>query len=215
MAGKNYGSVYIELFGTSSPVSGSAPTDLTDGQPIDGLTAITPVVSSASGTTLSGAGTLQCYLLDPGLTPQIKASGASSTSTTIVLNESGLTAGFEVGMTVQGTQSAATGVITSIGGSGNKTLTCSGGVTGTVVANEIIVSIPQGRWVRFPSGDSGTVPSGGRDAAFAALALLAPRKGRIKWVPNGVTFSAGSAGVTVTQLGQIATGLHNAGNWGG
>ena len=218
VSGTNYGSVFQGTYGTTSAVTGSAPTDVTtpDGQPMDGLYAITLVVSSASGTTLSGAGTLQCYILDYGMGttpgPQTQGSAASSTGTTIVLNETVATDGFVVGQTVRGLKSGATGVVTSVASS---TLTCSGGVTGVVIANETIVGFDPGRWTRAPSYDSGTVPSGNRDALFAANLLYTPRKGYIIWIPNGVTFSAGSAGVTVSQLGQTYTGLHNSGAWGG
>ena len=216
VSGTEYGSVFkSNAWGTTSPVTGSAPTDPADGQSMDGLTAITPVVSAASGVTLSGAGTLQCYVLDAGVDlPNVSGSAASSTGTTVVLNESGVTDGFVVGMTIRGSKSGVTGVITSIGGSGNKTLTCSAGVTGVAVANETIIGISPGRWMRFPDGDY-TVAGTTRDQPFLAFSLLTPRKGRILWVPNAVTFSSGSAGLLTTQLGQTATGLHNAGWWGG
>jgi hypothetical protein len=119
-------------------------------------------------------------------------------------------------MSIRGGQSGLTGVITSIGGSGNKTITCSGGVTNyaNVVVNERIFGTDLGRWMRFPDADytvSGTTP----DQVFLAFSLLTPRKGRIKWVPNAVTFASGSAGITVTQAGQVASDLHNSGYWGG
>ena len=64
MAGTETGSVYQELYGTTSPVTGSAPTLATDGQQMDGLFGISVVASAASGITLSGAGTLLCYVYD-------------------------------------------------------------------------------------------------------------------------------------------------------
>ena len=212
-SGNNYGPVFqSNAWGTTSPVSGSAPTDVTDGQPMDGLTAITPVGSSAISTTLSGAGTLQCYILDASAgAPPASGSAASNTGTTIVLNETVASDLFVAGMTVRGIKSGATGVVTSVAAS---TLTCSGGVTGTVIANETIVGTDLGRWMRFPDADY-TVTGTTRDQVFLAFSLLTPRKGRILWVPNAVTFSAGSAGIITTQLGQTATGLHNAGYWGG
>lgn len=214
--GKNRGSTYQELFGTTSPVTGSAPTDVTDGQPMDGLSAITPIVSTAvSSVNLSGAGTLQAYILDAAAcVAPCSGTAASSDATTITLNESALTDGFVVGMSVRGGQSQATGIITSIGGSGNKVITCSAGVTGTVIANERIFGTDLGRWMRFPDADytvAGTTP----DQVFLAFSLLTPRKGRIKWVPNGVTFASGSAGITVTQAGQASLALHDSGYWGG
>jgi hypothetical protein len=214
MAGTNYGAVYQETFGTTSPVSGSAPSGATDGQPMDGLFAVRLVVSSGSGTTLSGAGTLQAYIFEQNLVPVAREQAASSDATTFVCTASALTAGFVVGMTVTGSSSGATGVITSIGGTGNKTITCSGGVTGSVTAGELLVGVDPGRWVRCPALDSATVASGARDETFVEIVLSVPRKGRIKWVPNGVTFSAGSAGITITQLGQTNLGLHDAGRWG-
>lgn len=64
MAGTETGSVYTETYGTTSPVTGAAPTVATDGQAMDGLYAITVVVSVATGVTLSGAGSLVCYCYD-------------------------------------------------------------------------------------------------------------------------------------------------------
>jgi len=48
-------------------LTGSAPTLATEGQPLRGLTAVTVMVEVADPATqtLSGAGTLQCYLWDP------------------------------------------------------------------------------------------------------------------------------------------------------
>jgi hypothetical protein len=218
VSGNNYGPVFqSNVWGTSSAVSGSAPTDVGDGQPLDGLYGVTLVVSVPSGITLSGAGTLQGYVLDSGFALQAvaKATAASNTGTTIVLVESGLTTGFVVGMVVTGLTSGATGIVTAIGGTGNKTLTCSGGVTGTVTAGEVIQGVDPSRWARDASLDTATVTSGVRDCMFASIQFTTPRKGRALWVPNGVTFSSGSGGVITTQLGQTAAGLHNAGWWGG
>jgi hypothetical protein len=58
------GTSAYELFGTTSPVTGSAPTLSTDGQPIQDLIAMTVVVDAGLGVTLSGTGTLQCYIYD-------------------------------------------------------------------------------------------------------------------------------------------------------
>lgn len=216
--GKNYGSVYQETFGTTSPVSGSAPTDPTDGQPMDGLSAIQPVVSAAVSVLLSGAGTLQAYILDPSLVPQAKALQASaSDATTITATGDLLASGYVVGMTLKGSKSGTLGVITSIGGGGNTVATCSGGVTGSVMVGEQLNGTDPGRWMRFPDADY-TVANTTRDQPFLPFSLLTPRKGRIKWVPNSVTFGGGgSGGIQVTQLGQVAGagGLHDAGWWGG
>jgi hypothetical protein len=67
MATLNSGQTATETFGTTSPVTGAAPTavDGTDGQPVQDFCAITVVAQVASGQTLSGAGTLQCYVFDP------------------------------------------------------------------------------------------------------------------------------------------------------
>lgn len=125
MATTNSNTTASELFGTTSPVSGSAPTtDGTDGQPLQDLDAITVVIDTGSGVTLSGAGTLDCYVWD----------------TSVAL------------------------------------------------------------WSPYAAGNF-TVNGTTRTQAFEAVEVLARRNSRIKWIPTGVTFSAGSAGVTVYQLG--------------
>lgn len=65
MATANLGMKATETFGTSSPVTGTAPTavDGTDGQPVQDVAAITVTVSAPAGQLLSGAGTLACYVL--------------------------------------------------------------------------------------------------------------------------------------------------------
>ncbi len=118
------GTTGSETFGTTSPVTGAAPTLAADGQLLADLDAITVQVAAASGVTLSGAGTLQCYVYDP------------------------------------------------------------------------VVAL----WARMPAFDQ-SVTGTTRIMAFPAYEVIAPRGARIKWVPSGVTFSAGSAGVTVYQLG--------------
>lgn len=125
MAFTNNGTTGYETFGTTSAVTGSAPSGATDGQPLEDLDAITVVVDTATGVTLSGAGSLLCYVYD-----------------------------------------------------GSTAL-----------------------WSRLPQADFSVGTSGVRSLAFAAADVTAPRNARIKWVPSGVTFSAGSAGVTVYQLG--------------
>lgn len=124
MATTNNGTTASETFGTSSPVTGSAPTASTDGQPVADLDAITVVVDTASGKTLSGAGSLLCYIYD--------------TSTAL--------------------------------------------------------------WTRLPAFDL-SVTGTARSMAFPAVQVVGARNGRVKWVPSGVTFSSGTAGVTVYQLG--------------
>lgn len=127
MASSYKNTTAYETFGTTSPVTGSAPTLATDGQPLADLTGITVIVDSAATRTLSGAGTLDCYVYD-----------------------------------------ADTAL-----------------------------------WSRCPSGDFTFVgiPASQRSIAFEVVEVINPRNSRIKWVPTGVTFSAGSAGVTVYQLG--------------
>lgn len=55
-----------ETFGTTSPVTGSAPTidDATDGLPLSGDETASATLVAPSGQTLSGAGTLNCYVYD-------------------------------------------------------------------------------------------------------------------------------------------------------
>lgn len=67
MATTNSGSTATETFGTTSAVTGAAPTavDGTDGQPVADYSAIRIVLSCA--TTLGGAGTLNCYVFDPAV----------------------------------------------------------------------------------------------------------------------------------------------------
>ncbi len=74
MAGKNKGSTFVATYGTSSPIVAAAPTDITDGQPLDGLSAVRCVISAAPGVTLAGAGNLIAYLLDPAV---LTADGAA------------------------------------------------------------------------------------------------------------------------------------------
>lgn len=135
MATTNNGTTGSETFGTTSPVTGSAPTATDDGQPVGDLSGIMVVLDSASTRTLSGAGTLDCYVFDASV----------------------------------------------------------------------------GLWSRYPAGDFTCVgiPASQRSVAFQAGDLQV-RRGRIKWVPTGVTFSAGSAGVTVWQIGfsPLARGVY-------
>lgn len=135
MATTNSGTTASETFGTTSPVTGSAPTLATDGQPVRDLDGIMVVLDSASTRTLSGAGTLDCYVYDASVA----------------------------------------------------------------------------LWSRYASGDFTCVgiPASQRSVAFTA-GDLPVKRGRIKWVPTGVTFSAGTAGVTVYQLGysKLARGTY-------
>ncbi len=128
MATLNSGQTATETFGTTSAVTGAAPTavDGSDGQPVADFTGVAVVAESPSGGTLSGAGTLECYFLDP-----------------------------EVGAWAR-----------------MKTL--------DLAVNVTIATSRRQSWT---------------------VELTAPRGSYIKWVPTGVTFSSGSTGVKVYQLG--------------
>jgi hypothetical protein len=116
-----------ETFGTSSPVTGSAPSGATDGQSLKELTAVTVVVDTASGKTLSGGGFLECWTYD-----------------------------------------ASTAL-----------------------------------WTRYPDYDITLFHTEAvRSLDCGTFSVPGGRASRIKWVPGGVTFSSGTAGVTVYQLGQ-------------
>jgi hypothetical protein len=66
MAGITTGTTYFESFGTTSPVTGSAPTanDATDGMVLKDLNGITVAIKTNGAVNLSGAGTLQGYTFD-------------------------------------------------------------------------------------------------------------------------------------------------------
>lgn len=122
-----------ELFGTSSPVTGTAPTDPTDGLPIKDLVGISVQVSAGGAVNLGGAGTLDCYLRD-----------------------------------------------------------------------DVV-----GRWARAKGLDLTVDWASGRCQGFEAALVSAPRNGRVKWVPNGVTFAGGgTGGVEVWILGNTNQGLY-------
>lgn len=126
--------IATETFGTTSPVTGSAPSADTDGLPTDGLALVTVFCSVASGVTLSGAGSLLAYEYSPTLA----------------------------------------------------------------------------RWARNPGADFTISTSGVRDleAGVVTVAPFRPSGSasptRLKYIPSGVTFSAGSAGVTLTFVGTKA-----------
>lgn len=135
MATTNKGHTATETFGTTSPVTGSAPTavDGTDGQPIQDLDSVTLAVVCPSGQTFSGAGSFDAYLLDR-----------------------------EVNL-----------------------------------------------WGRAAHLDF-TPASGSRTQYFEASLAACPRGAFLKWIPNGVTFSGGTSGVDVYQLGysRLSRGLY-------
>lgn len=205
----NQGQTLQALYGTTSPVSGGAPASADVGQQLSNLRAISVVVSVPVGITLSGAGTLQCYIQDPGyLSPNGNANAVSNTGTTINYNTT--QQAFEVGMTVTGLTSGATGVVTSLTSS---ILTCSGGVTGTVTAGEQLRGVAAPRWIRLPDMDLTVTQSGVQDQIFQSVLVQTPRsRGVALWVPSGVTFSSGAGGVIVTQLGQTGTEFAQFGN---
>ncbi len=150
MAGTNKGSTFVATYGTSSPVQATAPTDINDGQPLDGLTAVQCAVASAAATTLAGTGGVcVAYLLDPAV---ISADGAAAVN---MANGSGLadtallaydaqSANFTLGLVLTGTTSGAKGTIsadTDAGTTGVLTLT---GVHGLFLDNETITDSSTG-----------------------------------------------------------------------
>lgn len=124
--------VYTATFGTTSPVTGSAPTDAADGLPTADLSQVTVALSAASTKTLSGAGSLQCYEY----------------------------------------------------------------------------ALPLARWIRVPSADISITTSGVRDVEAGVFVVarfkVAQGSNRVIWIPSGVTFNSGSAGVTITLVGSKA-----------
>lgn len=71
-------------FGTTSPVTGSAPSnsDTSDGLSTAGLKDVTVKVSVANGVTLSGAGSLLAYEFDPLIARWFRVPGADLTLST-------------------------------------------------------------------------------------------------------------------------------------
>jgi hypothetical protein len=128
MASSYRGVDAFETFGTTSPASGSAPSEATDGQPVgdNALDAILVVAEAPASETLSGAGTLTCYIYDSHVAA----------------------------------------------------------------------------WIRYAAGDISLVgiPATQRRVAFP-VGEVPFKRGRIKWVPTSVTFSGGSSGVKIYQLG--------------
>jgi len=126
-------------FSLLQDLTGTAPSSPTEGQPLRGLSALTIMVETSvpASQTLSGAGTLQCWLWDP------------------------------------------------------MTETAAGGAT-------------TGFWSRCPSLDMALSAVGVPRQAWEALQVIGPRSGRVLFVPNGVTVSAGTQ-VRVYQLGYSPT----------
>lgn len=148
MAGLNKGRTFVATYGTAtSPVVAVAPTDLTDGQQLEGLTAVRCVVSAASGQTLSGGGTLIAYIQDPAVLTAnggAMVNGGSGLADTATLLYASQTANYTVGLLLTGASSGANGIIsadTDAGTTGTLTLT---GVKGTFVTGEIITDSSTG-----------------------------------------------------------------------
>lgn len=211
MAGssRDYGRTYTEVFGTVTPVTGPAPTGSLDGQALNGLTGLTVVVSAPASSVLVHSGSLQCYIYDSSLlAPNAYAlmQGGSWGTGSISYVQSG-SSQFQIGMIVT-SQSGAVGTITSAsyGTVGSGTLFLSPTV-GSASFGERLTGVDQPRWARSPNADF-TVTADLRDQAFAPVTVVTPRFSRIKWVPNGVGFTSGSGGVTVSQLGQSPVGTY-------
>lgn len=119
---------YQATFAGSSPLTHAAPTDPTDGCPTSGTRVISVYVSTGTGVTFSGAGSLLCHIYVPIL----------------------------------------------------------------------------GRWARVPGQDIALATSGERDLGVAAPLTARYRSAglgggeMLAYVPSGVTFSAGSAGIVIT-----------------
>ncbi len=220
MSGVNNGSgVYTETYGTTSPITGAAPTSATDGQPMAGLAGIELEVESLAGVTLSGAGTLNCYILQPGALDPNGSGLANGTKTvvgdgTTTLPYDGVGPNpFLVGQIVTGQTSGAVGTLTVVT-STVLTMTTST-QTGNFVDDEPLIGATQPLWVRLPTADV-TVTLAARAQAFLPFVVAVPRSnGRIKWVPASVTISAGSGGCTVKQIGQASQELVNLGRGSG
>lgn len=60
-----------------------------------------------------------------------------------------------------------------------------------------------GLWARSPNNDISLSTSGVAAVQLDTFDVTAPRNGRVKWVPSGVTFASGTAGVTVIQTGYV------------
>lgn len=141
MSGVNHGTTYVETYGTTSPVTGSAPTAADDGQPLPGLSAITLVVSAPAGNTLGGAGNMVAYLYDPAvLSPNgiALANGGSLPAAAVALAFDGQSGNFTVGQVVTGATSGATGTLRAQADAGTTGTLYLTGVVGTFVDNEAI-----------------------------------------------------------------------------
>ncbi len=146
MAGIERGSVYVELYGTTTTVSGAVPSSASDGQALSGLYAIEVQAQAAAGATLIATGTLAAYVYDPDAQdPDGKAlaNGGSGVITTAFLAYDARSAAFTVGLTVTGGTSLATGVIAAdaAGSAGTLTLTS---VTGVFQDNEALTDSSTG-----------------------------------------------------------------------
>ena len=68
-------------FSLAQALTGTAPTTATEGQALKDLDAITVVLLAASGQTLSGGGTLNCYVYDADVGVWVRYPGADLTVT--------------------------------------------------------------------------------------------------------------------------------------
>ncbi len=57
----------VETFGTTSPVTGDAPSAEDDGLDLSALSGMSVVISCPAAQTFSGTGTLEFYLRDPAV----------------------------------------------------------------------------------------------------------------------------------------------------
>lgn len=64
--------LWTETQGTTSPVTKAAPTLITEGMLLEDVDGYRVIVSSATGTTLSGAGTLAAYIWDTDIAAWIR-----------------------------------------------------------------------------------------------------------------------------------------------
>lgn len=208
----------------TDPITGAATVDLVnykklsyDAQTVNFIAAqvVYGVTSGAFGTIQADADsgttgvlslkTITGTFVDNELLASQYALANGALFQTITYTQAG--PAFEVGQVVTGVTSGASGtVLTDAAGA----LTITGTGSTLFVTGEVLNGVSQPRWVPSPAGNI-SVTGTGRDQALGAQVVGTPRSGRIKWVPNGVTFSAGTAGITVTQLGQTYNQLREMG----
>ncbi len=206
----------------------AAPTLITDGLSVQDLSAVAVVVSADLTRTLSGTGTVDCYVYIP------KVCDTAATGTITLATSSGaITAtvgGYEVGLTWATTDDATAAALAvllnahvniralvhAVAVAGVITLTSTSpgpvgnavslAVTGTNVSRSAATLTGGIRWVRAPAFDLSVTASAVRDQSFPAFELLVPRDARVCFKATTVGLSAG--GVTVHTIGQSALGAH-------